>query len=97
MTDRYDNPNDALAVLYGLRLEDGTPWREAATQWQLEDARAVLAPGPDGEQRPDARVELFHLALAPGERDVPGHDGERHRERVSDAVRGVAAREGADA
>src|SRR5438067_1590343 len=40
MTD----PNDALAVLYALRLEDGRPWRKAATDWQLADARAVLAP-----------------------------------------------------
>lgn len=40
MTD----PNDALAVLFALRLEDGRPWRQAATEWQLADARALLAP-----------------------------------------------------
>ena len=35
-------PNDALAVLFALRLEDGRRWREAATDWQLADAVAVL-------------------------------------------------------
>lgn len=40
--------NDALSVLFALRLEDGRRWREAATDWQLEDAEAVLG---DGEER----------------------------------------------
>jgi phage terminase large subunit-like protein len=40
-------PSDALATLYGLRLEDGRPWRVTATAWQLDDARAVLDPRGD--------------------------------------------------
>ncbi len=44
MTDVNDNPNRALALLFGLRLENGAAWREVATDWQLADARAVLAP-----------------------------------------------------
>jgi hypothetical protein len=35
---------DALDVLYGLILEDGRAWGEAAVPFQLEDARHVLAP-----------------------------------------------------
>jgi phage terminase large subunit-like protein len=40
--------NDALAVLFALRLEDDRRWREAAADWQLADAVAVL--GSDREQ-----------------------------------------------
>lgn len=36
---------DALALLQALRLEDGRRWGEAATQVQVEDARAVLDAG----------------------------------------------------
>lgn len=35
----------ALDVLHGLVLDDGRPWGVVATEWQREDARAVLEPG----------------------------------------------------
>lgn len=34
--------SDALGVLASLRLEDGRRWGEAATTWQLDDAREAL-------------------------------------------------------
>ncbi len=40
-------PAEALDVLGGLVLEDGRRWGDAAEPWQWDDARAVLAPGPD--------------------------------------------------
>ena len=43
-----NEPNDALRVLYALKMENGLRWREVATDWQLDDARAVLDPGADG-------------------------------------------------
>jgi hypothetical protein len=33
---------DALAVLAGLRLDDGRRWGDAALSWQWDDARAIL-------------------------------------------------------
>lgn len=36
----------ALGVLSGLRLENGDPWGERATDWQWADARALLNPEP---------------------------------------------------
>lgn len=38
--------SDALVLLQALPLEDGRHWGEIASQRQLEDARAVLEPGP---------------------------------------------------
>jgi phage terminase large subunit-like protein len=35
----------ALALMLGLRLEDGRPFGDAAERWQVDDARAVLDPG----------------------------------------------------
>jgi hypothetical protein len=32
---------EALALLAALRLDDGRPWADAATDWQLADASAV--------------------------------------------------------
>jgi phage terminase large subunit-like protein len=40
--------NTALTLLAGLVLEDGRRWIEAATDWQVEDATAILEPG-DGD------------------------------------------------
>jgi hypothetical protein len=37
--------DEALELLAGLRLDNGRAWGDVATDWQLEDARAVLAPG----------------------------------------------------
>jgi hypothetical protein len=34
--------SDALDLMLSLRLEDGRPWGEAATDWQLADAREAL-------------------------------------------------------
>jgi phage terminase large subunit-like protein len=39
--------SEALAVLNALVLEDGRRWREAAAEFQCDDARAILEPGPD--------------------------------------------------
>jgi phage terminase large subunit-like protein len=39
--------SQALDVLGGLILENGSRWGEAAQAWQWSDARAVLEPGPD--------------------------------------------------
>jgi phage terminase large subunit-like protein len=39
--------NAALTLLAGLVLEDGRKWIEAAADFQVEDAFAVLDPGPD--------------------------------------------------
>lgn len=36
--------SEALKVLYGLRLDDGRLWGEAAEGWQRTDAEAVLEP-----------------------------------------------------
>jgi len=41
--------DDALAVLFGLRNEDGRPWGVAADELQVADARAVLS--ADGPRR----------------------------------------------
>lgn len=38
---------DPLAVMASLRLEDGRPWIDVAEQFQIDDARAILAPGAD--------------------------------------------------
>lgn len=40
----------SIEFLAGLTLDDGSKWGEAATPWQLADARAVLAP-EDGAAR----------------------------------------------
>ena len=37
--------SDALDTLYGLVLEDGRRWGEAAAPFQREDAEAILEPG----------------------------------------------------
>lgn len=39
--------SDAEQVVYALVLESGRRWLEVATGWQVEDARAVLAPAPN--------------------------------------------------
>lgn len=41
------NTTDPLALMASMRLEDGRPWAEVAEQFQLDDARAILTPGPD--------------------------------------------------
>lgn len=38
---------DAMVTMSAWRLEDGRRWIEAATDWQVDDAQAVLEPGPD--------------------------------------------------
>lgn len=38
---------DPLHLLAGLVLDNGKRWGEVATDWQLDDARSILTPGPD--------------------------------------------------
>lgn len=39
--------DDPLNLLAAMVLEDGRRWGSVAVDWQIEDARAVLTPGPD--------------------------------------------------
>lgn len=41
---------DPLELLAAMRLEDGRRWGEVAADFQVDDARAVLTPGPDDER-----------------------------------------------
>lgn len=41
---------DAMATMAGLVLDKGERWGEIATDWQVEDAKAILLPGREGQR-----------------------------------------------
>lgn len=56
------NHPDPLDLLHGLVLEDGRTWGAAATDWQREDARAVIEAARLGRHGDSAAVRrLFNL------------------------------------
>ena len=99
----------SMALLGGLVLEDGRRWADAATDWQMADARAVLEPGQTGARqhfltRPrggSKTTDLAGICLAALLEQLPAGSraywvaADRDQGRLGvDAIAGLAARSG---